>query len=84
MPLYRRGHNGPPRPSGYRNVMNGRDNISQLMPGQRRQQAQCRLVRLCRDLNQVVVGWLFIGAPVQSAPDALDRSRSLQALKPAP
>jgi hypothetical protein len=31
-----------------------------------------------------VVGWLFIGAPVQSAPDALNRAGSLQALKPAP
>jgi hypothetical protein len=64
--------------------MNGRDNISQLMPSQRRQQAQRRLVCLCRDLDQVVIGWLFIGAPVQSAPDALDRACSLQALKPAP
>src|ERR1035438_5444267 len=84
MPLDWRGHNGLPGPAGYRNVMNGRDDISQFMPGQRRQQAQRRLMCLCRDLDQVVVGWLFIGAPVQSAPDALNRAGSLQALKPAP
>ncbi len=84
MPLYRRGHDGLPRSAGYRNVMNGRDDISQLMPGQRRQQAQRRLMCLCRDLDQVVVRWLFIGAPVQSAADTLNRAGSLQALKPAP
>jgi hypothetical protein len=55
MPLYRRGHDGLPCPAGYRNVMNGGDDISQLVPCQRRQQAQCRLVCLCRDLDQVVV-----------------------------
>jgi len=55
-----------------------------LMPGQRRQQAQRRLVLLCRDLDQVVVGWLFVGTPVQPERDALNRPGSLQALKPAP
>jgi hypothetical protein len=42
------------------------------------------LVRLCRNLDQVVVDGFFIGAPVQSTPDALDRAGSLQALKPTP
>jgi hypothetical protein len=64
--------------------MNGRDDVSQFVPGQRRQQAQGRLVRLCRDLDQVVIGRLFIGPPVQPAPDPLDRASALQALKPAP
>src|ERR1017187_6669297 len=82
MPLDRRGHGRLPRPARYRNVMNRRDNISQLMPGQCRQQAQRGLVCLCRDLDQVVVGWLFIGAPVQSAPDALNRA--VTPVKPAP
>ena len=84
MPLHRRGHNRLPCPARYRNVMNGRDDISQLMPGQRRNQAQRRLVGLRRDLDQVLVDWLFTGPPVQSAPDALNRAGSLQALKPAP
>jgi hypothetical protein len=64
MPLDWRGHNRLPGPARYRNVVNGRDNVSKLMPGQRRQQAQRRLVCLCRDLDQVVVGWLFVGTPV--------------------
>jgi len=84
MPLDRRGHNGPPRPAGYRNIVNRRDDVGQLVPGQCRQQAQRRLPSLCRDLDQVVVGWLLVSAPVQSAPNALNRAYSLQTLEPAP
>jgi uncharacterized metal-binding protein YceD (DUF177 family) len=41
-------------------------------------------VRLRRDLDQVVIDRLLISAPVQPAPDPLDRASALQALKPAP
>jgi hypothetical protein len=34
-------------------------------------------------LDQVVAGGLFVGAPVQTTPDAPDRAGSLQTLKPA-
>ena len=84
MPVHRRGHDGLPRTAGYRNVMNGRDDVSQLVPGQRRQQAHGRLTCFRRDLDQVVVSRLLIGAPVQPVPDPLNRARGLQALKAAP
>src|SRR5450432_3363260 len=84
MPVHRCGHDGLTRPTGYRDIMNGRDYFRQFVPGQRRQQAQCRLTRLCCNLDQVMIDRFFVSAPVEPTPDPLNYACRLQTLKPAP